>query len=61
MTESESEVEVPDTTEEEEAAAAAGHPGHLNPTPTWRSPPADPASAASHRVSAGGGGLDARL
>jgi hypothetical protein len=33
ITESESEVEVPDTEEEEEQAAAAGHPGHLDPHP----------------------------
>ena len=33
VTESEYEVEVPDSEEEEEAAAAAGHPGHLDPHP----------------------------
>ena len=33
ITESEYEVEVPDSEEEEEAAAAAGHPGHLDPHP----------------------------
>ena len=31
VTESEYEVDVPDTEEEEEAAAALGHPGHLDP------------------------------
>jgi hypothetical protein len=33
MTESEFEVDVPDSEEEEDAAAAAGHPGHLDPHP----------------------------
>ncbi len=33
LTESEYEVEVPDTEEEEDAAAAAGHPGHLDAHP----------------------------